>query len=103
MSFLSSQHHSFDIKLAAKYGVEEAILIHHFQHWIRINANAGRNFIDGKTWTYQKRKDIQSHFPYCNYDRVKYLCEKLVNQGVMVSSNYNKSPFDNTNWYAFAN
>jgi len=98
---LSSQHHSFDIKLAAMYGVEEAILIHHFQHWIRINAFAGRNFKEGKTWTYQSRKDIQAHFPYWNVDRVKYLCEKLEALGVVKTANFNKSPVDKTLWYAF--
>lgn len=101
MSIPSSQHHSFDIKLAAAYGVEEAILIHHFMHWIRINANNGRNQRDGKTWTYQTRKEIQDHFPYWNVDRVKYLCEKLVDLGVLVTANYNKSPVDKTLWYAF--
>lgn len=103
MTFLSSQHHSFDLKLAKTYGVEESIMIHHFQHWIRINCYAKRNFHDGKTWSYQKRKDIQAHFPYWNLERIRYLCEKLVSMGVLVTSNYNKSPFDTTLWYAFVN
>ncbi len=102
MSF-SSQHHSFDIKLAAMYGVEEAILIHHFQHWIRINKSKGKNLREGRTWMYQTRKDIQAHFPYLNVDRVKYLTEKLVEFGVLVTANYNKSAIDKTLWYAFVN
>ena len=27
-------HHSFDIDLAEAYGILEAILLNHFQHWI---------------------------------------------------------------------
>lgn len=98
----TSQHHSFDIALASKYGIEEAILIHHFLHWIRINRQAGRNIREGKCWTYQSRKEILDHFPYWNLDRVKYLCEKLVALGVLVTANFNKSPMDKTLWYAFA-
>lgn len=102
MTYLSSQHHSFDILLAAKYGVEEAILIHHFQHWIRINQVNGNNIQDGHCWTYQTRKDICARFPYWNVDRVKYLCEKLVEHGILITANYNKLAIDKTLWYAFA-
>lgn len=99
---ISSQHHSFDILFASKFGVEESILIHHFQHWIRINRYRNRNIHDGHCWTYQTRTDIQAHFPYWNVDRVKYLCEKLVSMGILITGNYNKKPMDHTLWYAFA-
>ncbi len=102
MSIFSSQHHSFDIKLASIYGVEEAILIHHLQHWIRLNCHRGKNFREGRTWTYQSRKDICGHFPYWNEDRAKYLCEKLEKMGVLITANYNKSAVDKTLWYAFS-
>lgn len=101
MTNLSSQHHSFDIQLATRFGIQEAILIHHFQHWIRVNRAAKRNIKDGRCWSYQTRKDIQAHFPYWSYEEVKYLCEKLVKMGVFVTGNYNKSPMDRTLWYAF--
>jgi hypothetical protein len=97
----SSQHHTFDISLAAEYGVECAILIHHFQHWIRINRASKRNVKEGRCWTYQSRKDIQAHFPYWNYDKVKYLCEKLEQMGVLITNNFNKISIDKTLWYAF--
>lgn len=108
---LSSQHHSFDIALAAKYGIEEAILIHHFQHWIRINTLAQRNVreieVNGqkisRVFTFQSRKEIAAHFPYWNYDRVKYLCEKLRDLGVLYTYNFNSCPIDKTVWYAFVN
>lgn len=98
-----SQHHSFDIALAAMYGVECAILIHHFQHWIRINRFAKRNIKEGHCWTYQTRKEIQAHFPYWSFDEIRRLCEKLVEIGVLITNNFNKSKVDKTLWYAFAN
>lgn len=101
MSVISSQHHSFDVALAAKYGVDCAILIHHFQHWVRINRRLNRNLIDGKCWTYQTRKEIQAHFPYWDENHVRRLCEKLETEGVVVVKNYNRNPLTRTLWYAF--
>lgn len=103
MSSISGQHHSFDILIAAKYGVEEAILIHHFMHWIRINQMAKRNIRDGRCWTYQSRKEIALHFPYWNDEKIRTMGDKLVEMGVLLKGNYNKSAFDKTLWYAFVN
>lgn len=100
---MNSLHHSFDIDLAKRYGVECAILIHHFQHWIRVNRRCKRNIRDGKCWTFQTRKEIQAHFGYWTFEEVKYLCEKLVALDVLVTANYNKIKIDKTLWYAFKN
>lgn len=102
MNNTSSQHHSFDVLLAKRFGIEEAILIHHFQFWIRINRFKKKNIIDGKCWTYQSRKDIQAHFPYWSVEEVRRICEKLETMGVLVTANFNKSSIDRTLWYAFA-
>lgn len=99
---MTSENHTFDITLAAKFGIEEAIIIHHFQHWIRINRNLNRNFIEGKTWSYQSRKEIAAHFPYINEDKVRRIIENLVEIGVLISKNFNKNRLDHTLWYAFA-
>lgn len=101
MTFLSSQHHSFDVRLARAFGMDGAVLIHHFQHWIRINRFAKRNIKDGRCWTYQTRREIQAHFPYLSFDEVRRTCEKLIALGVLVTGNYNKSKVDKTLWYAF--
>ncbi len=99
----SGESFSFDVALAAHYGIEEALLIRHFQHWIRLNKNRQINFKDGKTWTYQTLQQIADHFPFFNYEKIKYCVENLVRQGVLIKGNYNKSPIDKTTWYAFEN
>lgn len=101
MSYISSQHHSFDIRLAAKYGIDEALMIHHFQHWIRINRHTNKNIRDGRCWSYQSKKQIQATFPYWTIEQIKYTCEQLVEKGVLLKANYNKSAIDKTTWYAF--
>jgi len=113
---LVSQHHTFDINLAAKYGVYEALLIHHFQHWIQLNINKGINEHDGRTWSYQKLDDIAFHFPYMTREQVRDTLERLCTgknrkserdevefEPVLVKGNYNKHKFDRTTWYAFKN
>lgn len=97
----SGQNFSFDIALATEYGIEEALLIHHFQHWIRFNKNTGKNLIDGKTWTYQTIKDIAAHFPFLTERQVRYALENLEKKKVLIKGNYNKSAIDKTVWYAF--
>lgn len=95
--------HSFNVELAQKYGVFEAILIHHFQFWISYNKNKGSNLKEGKTWTFQTRKEMAALFPYFDENQVRRLCEKLVLDGVLETNNFNKKGFDRTLWYAFVN
>ena len=99
----SSQHHSFDIKLAALYGIEKAILIHHFQHWIRLNRNKSKNIKEGRCWSYQTRDFIVSNFPYFTLDSVRHHLEGLVKLGILRCQNFNKLKMDKTLWYAFEN
>lgn len=107
-------HHSFDINLAAIYGINAAIIIHHFQHWISVNRRLKRNFHDGRTWSYQSFDEIAAHFPYFSKDQVRdaisLLCngktrrsknDELCFEPVLMKANYNKTPFDRTLWYAF--
>lgn len=112
---MKSLHHSFDIDYATEYGVHEAILIHHFQHWIRVNQRQNRNFIEGRTWSYQKLDDIAAHFPYLSRSDVFELLERLCTgkgrrskkgkkfEPVLRKGNFNKTKFDKTTWYAFEN
>ena len=107
-------HHSFDINLAAEYGIEEALLIHHFQHWISVNQRLKRNFHEGRTWSYQTIDEIAAHFPYISKDRVVTILEKLCTgktrfqkdtefEPILLKGNFNKTKFDRTIWYAFKN
>ena len=48
--------HSFDVMLAQKYGVNAAVLLKHFEFWIAKNKANGKNYFDGKYWTYNSRK-----------------------------------------------
>jgi len=110
-----STHHSFDTNIATKYGIQEAIIIHHFQHWIKINKRLKRNCKDGRTWSYQTIEVIAAQFPYLSKSQVfdalerlrlgknrKSKKKKLDFEPVLIKGNYNKHKYDRTIWYAFA-
>ena len=95
--------HAFNQIHAATYGVNEAILIAHFQYWINKNKRVGYNFKEGRTWTYQTRKEIAANFMYFSSDQVRRVTDSLVEQGVLIKGDFNKSSIDKTIWYAFEN
>lgn len=93
--------HSFSVELAELYGVECAILIQHFQFWLEQNKALNKNYHENRTWTYQTQREIASIYPYWSEDKVHRLINKLVEFGVLLKGNFNKTPFDRTVWYAF--
>lgn len=102
--YQSSENHSFDINLATELGsIELAIMVRHFQHWININKTLNQNHIEGRTWTYQTRKWIASHFPYWNEEKVRRYTDKLEELGIIKKGNFNKKAMDKTVWYSFEN
>jgi hypothetical protein len=109
-----SLHHSFDIELAGQYGIEEAIIIHHFQHWISHNKRLNRACHNSRTWSYQTLDEIAANFPYMNKSKVFDIIQKLCLgksrksrkfefefKPILMKGNFNKKKYDQTVWYAF--
>jgi hypothetical protein len=96
-------NHSFDADIATEYhSVDIAIMVWHFQYWIRKNKALGTNLREGRTWTYQTYSDILANFPYWSYDQVKRLLRKCFDLGIIVKGNFNADKDDKTIWYAFS-
>jgi uncharacterized phage protein (TIGR02220 family) len=95
--------YSFDVDLATKYGVDEAIMIKSFQYWIRLNKANKSNFHDGHYWTYNTIKSLSSLFPFWSEKQVRTVLQNLLNRKILMKGNYNKMGFDRTIWYAFTN
>lgn len=96
-------NHVFDTGLAEKYGISEAIIIQHFQFWINNNARLGKNWIEGRSWSFQTIEEIAAHYPYLSIPQVKRIIHNLVKQNILIKNNFNKSAYDRTVWYAFNN
>jgi len=93
--------HSFDVRHAQKYGVTAAILIQNFTFWILKNRANRKNLHDGRTWTYNSQQALLELFPYMSRQNLRTALKKLTDDGVLMTGNYNTSPYDQTLWYAF--
>ncbi len=90
----------FDVKIAQKYGVEEAILLENFKFWIAKNKADGRNFFDGHWWTYCSVSALQELFPFWTEKQIYRIISSLLENGAIISGNYNKTAYDRTRWFA---
>ena len=92
--------HSFDIEIAQKYGIEEAIILKHFHFWIQKNEANDDNYFEGKYWTYNSVKAFTELFPYMTERKIRSTLAKMEEQGLIITGNFNKSQYDRTKWYA---
>ncbi len=79
-----AKSHSFEPAHAQAYGLEEAIIIHHFSWWIEKNRVDGKNLFEGRTWSYNSYAGIAAHFSYLNPRKVRGALDKLVEFGVLM-------------------
>ena len=94
-------HHSFSTELAEQYGILEAVLLNHFQFWITHNAANDVHYHDGRYWTFNTVKAFADLFPYASAKQIRTALNRLIDAGVLMTGNYNKTTYDRTLWYAF--
>jgi len=92
--------HTFDTEIAKKYGVHCAILLNHFCFWIEKNKANNKHFYDGHFWTYNSTKAMAELFPYMTERQISYSVKKLIDEGLLITGNYNDQGRDRTLWYA---
>jgi hypothetical protein len=92
-------NHSFDVDIAVKHGVNEAIFIENLRFWVAKNQANKKHFYDGRYWTYNSMKAYAELFPYWTAHQVRRIIENLIDQGVIITGNYNQNTYDRTQWY----
>lgn len=92
--------HSFDVGVAKEFGVHAAVLLSNMEYWIAKNEANGKHQHDGLIWTYNSRKAMEELFPYMSSRQIQYALDKLINEGIIVTGNFNESAYDRTLWYA---
>ena len=93
-------NHNFNVYIAKLYGVHAAVLLNNLEHWIAKNKANGKHFYDGNYWTYNSKRAFSELFPYMTSRQIDYALKKLIDDGVIVSGNYNQIAYDRTLWYA---
>lgn len=90
-----------DKALAREIGLTGAIILQQINYWMEINRKAGKNFFDGKYWTYNSLRAWQENdFDYLSLDTVKRTFSKLEKEGFLLVGHFNKDPRDKTKWYS---
>lgn len=95
-----AEMHSFDVEIAKMYGVNCAVILQNLAYWIRHNEANERNYFDGNYWTYNSIKAFGELFPYISKRQISTALQKLIDEKIIITGNYNKSAYDRTLWYA---
>lgn len=95
-----SKSYVFDADDAIKYGLDAAVVLHAIKFWIEKNQANGSHFYDGHYWTYNSKRAWAELFPFFTERQVRRILDNLVEQGVLITGNYNAQAFDRTLWYA---
>lgn len=92
--------HSFNVELAQKYGILEAILFENIYFWIKKNKANNKHFYNSKYWTYNSRKAFSILFPYATERKIQLALERLEKSNLIITGNYNKFSNDRTKWFS---
>ena len=92
--------HHFNCEIAEQYGIAEAIILNHFEYWIKKNKANDKNYFNGNYWTYNSVKAFKEIFPYLTEKKISSALAKLKNEGIIITGNFNENKYDRTLWYA---
>lgn len=92
--------YGFNVIIAEKLGVNEAIMIKNFQFWLEKNKANEKSYYEGRYWTYNSIGAFCKIFPFWSRDQIRYILKKLTDKEILISGNFNKSPYDKTLWYS---
>lgn len=91
--------HQFNIFIAQKYGVDEAIMVHNIYYWVFKNEANNKNYHDGHYWTYNTLNALTQLFPYWTRRQIERILINAEQKGILMKGNFNKHGYDRTGWY----
>lgn len=92
--------HRFNVNVAKKLGERCAIILANIMHWVQSNKAEGVNLHDGYYWTFNSIKAFEKLFPYMTSRQIRYALDKLIEEGYILSANFNKG-CSRTLWYTY--
>nr|WP_276871297.1 hypothetical protein [Fournierella massiliensis] len=95
-------YYSFDVNAAARYGVEEAILLDHIRFWCEKNQTNPDCQKEGRCWMYASAARLAEHFSFWSVPKIRRLLKSLVRQGALLEGRFGRFAFDRTLWYAIS-
>lgn len=95
--------HSFNVYVAKQYGIQCAVLLNNLYYWIEKNKANNKHFHNDMYWTYNSKKAFTELFPYMTERQIDYALKKLVDEGIIITDNFNQDGRDRTLWYSITN
>lgn len=92
----------FNAELAARYGVDGAILLHSMAFWISKNRANGRHLHEGRYWTYNTLEALTKLFPFWTRRQLERIINKLREQGALLVGSFSEDKTDRTRWYSLS-
>ncbi len=88
-----------DKHMAAIIGLNEAIVLQQVHYWIQLNKKEGRNFHEGRYWTYNTYEEWHDQFPFWSKETIKRVFRRLRNMKLIIVDRFNVYQMDRTLWY----
>lgn len=92
--------HSFDPEVAKRVGVNAAVIFQNILWWAEKNAANDKHHHDGRYWTYNSISAFETLFDYLTAKQIRTALDKLEADGLLMTGNFNASPYDRTKWYS---
>lgn len=92
----------FDRTLARKIGDRHATVLQQVHYWIEVNRKKKNKEVykDGYYWTYRSiKKWHEEEFDYLSFSTVRRTFDDLIEDGYLITGEYNKFGADRTKWY----
>lgn len=86
--------------VAIRYGVEESIFLDAIVYWYKENKANGRNFHEGRWWTYNSMSAFDEIFPWWSSKQIRRIINSCKDQGALLVGNFNEDRRDRTVWYS---
>lgn len=94
--------HFFDVEIAEKYGIFEAVFINNLEFWLAKNEANDTNYHDGRYWSYNTKDAMIKLFPYVSPKKIWNAIDHLREEGIILTGNFNEKKWDRTLWYTLS-
>ncbi len=91
---------NYNVNISRKYGIYAAIILENIMYWVQLNKAEGRNFFEGRFWTFNSIKALEKYFPDMTSNQIRYALDKLIKEGLILSANFNQG-CSRTLWYTY--
>ena len=88
-----------DKNMATIIGVNEAIILQQVHYWLEINKKVGKNFHEGRYWTYNTYDEWHEQFPFWSKETIKRAFKRLRGMKIIIVDRFNVYHMDRTLWY----